>query len=1194
MLSEKEINISNLSYTKKDFASIYPELVDLVLSLTTRWDPKTSNESDPGVVLTKEAAFIGDKLNYNVDKNILETFMPSATQESSMRKNCESRAYEMEYYNAAETEITFTYNGEALDSTLTLPKYETVVGSDDDSITYITLEDVEFNADNYVSIVPAIEGTLNQLTVASDVDEYVIQLTNLDDNNRIYFPVKQVAQNGVFISTDRNPQWRRVKNLNVEQLGQAVYKFGYSSDKGLPYVEFPSDIASLIDSGLTINYITTSGVDGNVQANYLTKLVRTQGTSITTEPDSDGTQELYIKNESASINGANPQSVKEAYESYKRTIGVFDTYVTCRDYETAIYNMLDDDYIYPAVSNAHVADRRDDINYGVRYVAFGETGPLFKNYRTGVNVTAYDLCLYPLASIKSYNLDSYYDSFTPALNTSWIEEELEELKCVSHDYKTLLTNDIYAIKNISTLDARIVTTYKVGSYERVEIINNIQQALVKNFNAREVDYGYEIPYDTILQVIQNADQRISFVSLAEPELHTVYMNKEGTEIPQISKSGVEDYFSVVLARDILSGKISLLEFNDEFAFDFGQTDCHVLDELAKVKSQAQITLANNTSYTLQKNEVIQLVGPSLIEDYSFGAYAMVAWLDNSNPSQPNSNTIQANKNYQLTANDKLLTYTVDSNKVVHADFLPVGTIIQPNFDLVGTSQSAGGGRISKIINGTEYWFKQLGAQESIAVKKINSTSLTESRSCYWIRNNSDNALFTSADETSSGSGVYEILLEDGEYFFYTDAGFNTLVTLGSGTTIRTSIAPTGDTWKVKKISLKDIIEQGLLALKSYWKMMILSTNDYIDIQENTIFTLVYNNSIKLSGITSSLVLNNQLQQLANTVDVNYVIDDNSGQLDKYDLGSLSWRIKSRLDIVASKDKAQTLNSTSDCTQTITFYDKDWDDANPDNAHKLDLVSGDSFNLNLSVDLAGGDAVDVTSLDINNNITNPLTVYSYELTENISRDTKKYFELKLNDGDSSDYDVPQVLSNSSLLTLYFIPGTRLDPSTPIELDITAKDSSDNDVTIYLYGTSTSPEITTEGGYTVGLPSSVAKVSFECSEGNCSVIVDVPKFYSGYNSKLGVKTICDELERTGVIVSSATECASVYAKIENYIKNHSDGNFYYGLQPDNSNVIESDDLSSPYALYDYNNVANKCTISQIDIENSNIDVVRSSRQ
>ena len=79
MITNNDLRISNQSYTSKDFYQIYPELLELVEGLTERWSPASSNESDPGVVLLKLNAIIGDKNNYNIDKNILETFPVSVT-----------------------------------------------------------------------------------------------------------------------------------------------------------------------------------------------------------------------------------------------------------------------------------------------------------------------------------------------------------------------------------------------------------------------------------------------------------------------------------------------------------------------------------------------------------------------------------------------------------------------------------------------------------------------------------------------------------------------------------------------------------------------------------------------------------------------------------------------------------------------------------------------------------------------------------------------------------------------------------------------------------------------------------------------------------------------------------------------------------------------------------------------------------
>ena len=85
MITNRDLQIENKSYTNKDFSTVYEEIVEIVNKLTDKWNPRETNEADPGVVLLKVAAFLTDKLNYNIDKNTLEKFITSATQLSSIK-----------------------------------------------------------------------------------------------------------------------------------------------------------------------------------------------------------------------------------------------------------------------------------------------------------------------------------------------------------------------------------------------------------------------------------------------------------------------------------------------------------------------------------------------------------------------------------------------------------------------------------------------------------------------------------------------------------------------------------------------------------------------------------------------------------------------------------------------------------------------------------------------------------------------------------------------------------------------------------------------------------------------------------------------------------------------------------------------------------------------------------------------------
>ena len=169
MLTKHEINALNLSPTKKDFVQIWNELLDVAGKLSERWDPTSTNESDPGIVLLKALTGIADKLNYNIDKNTLEAFMPTAAQEDSMRKLCEMLGYNIKYYQSAKTEVTIKYHNsdpteeeaEAIKLGLFIPKF-TVIRNSDKDINYFTVNTtpIYIAAETPSQIIECMEGQI--------------------------------------------------------------------------------------------------------------------------------------------------------------------------------------------------------------------------------------------------------------------------------------------------------------------------------------------------------------------------------------------------------------------------------------------------------------------------------------------------------------------------------------------------------------------------------------------------------------------------------------------------------------------------------------------------------------------------------------------------------------------------------------------------------------------------------------------------------------------------------------------------------------------------------------------------------------------------------------------------------------------------------------------------------------------------
>lgn len=499
-------------------------------------------------------------------------------------------------------------------------------------------------------------------------------------------------------------------NTTVSTSTKAYWKFCFDSTRKLPYILFPDNIADLIGEGVRIYYIRTSGVNGNIPVDTLNSLASSQtvvfenqnGESENVPVSKDSDTYLVIKNTTVGLGGQDVETLDDAYNGFKKTIGTFDTLITCRDYANAIYNMVTSSVdANPFVSNIQVSDIRDDINFTVKTVTFDDYGVVYKDVVTDSDsMDHFTLYLYPLNPVTTlYKAANYENTFKPNGTCYYdIMSGLSDFKTISHNIKLIQLKDkyIYLIKNYYHLSARLATTYKVNKYEGAQILGNVTAALYSNFNARKLDYGTEIPYDSILSVIQNADPRIKFVSLDEPELETRLMTARGLEkgLYTTGEGGGKDTYYGLVAKNVLAGRLPLLNYDTRFDYSFGQTNHGSNGSIYGVRrsypDNQSFTMDTNysitaietdlsiptslfettTGYTLKKNESIQFKARNLrsILTYSLSINYHYRGTD-----------IPKDTEYKFTQNDRLYINYTDSNDEQHNIVYFVDTNDKPKY-----------------------------------------------------------------------------------------------------------------------------------------------------------------------------------------------------------------------------------------------------------------------------------------------------------------------------------------------------------------------------------------------------------------------------------------------------------------------------------------------------------------------------------
>lgn len=874
-MMKKDYELSNVSFTNKDFFDVYPELLQLAKKLSAKWDPTVSNESDPGVVLIKELALITDKINYISDKYALENNPRSVTQIENARQLYNLLGYYPRWYESAKVNLSLYWNGEPeRNKYITIPKY-TGFQDPDGEFIYTCLEDILLPLDGSLASgnVEAIEGTYHRLVVNNSD---IITLSMLSDDQRIYINNYNVAQNGIFItdSTGTVP-WVRVNNINLVQDYSNCYSFNTDIVTGQCYIQFPQEIPYLIGDGLIINYVVSKGKYGNMPINTLTKLV---ASSLKTQ-DTDGfekvidTGEIVVTNSGSTYLGKDPETIDEMYQSWKKIAGTFDTLVTLRDYNNASRRYPD------YASNAFVCDRTNDVQLCYKVISGTPSMPTervkIERYPEGSKdkydkdisgenkLQPYDLKLYGLRSFPYETIDrySYYDNTFQLFSDVEMDitdssykklvDAISTHQCISHNFEKLEPGKICMLKNKYNIDLQILPTTELTSIQSINLKSNICKAIYSYFNANKVEFGEKIDYDDLLECIQNSDNRIKTAVLSRlvydtyavfyqdvgyvqwietPVSDDAYLNMDWENsysepwIRNLAQEKAAEFRTEIVAKNILAG-ITPYIVDDGFDFPYS------FDTYAELNNQEASHISTNLYIPLNftstkrsvpvklgENEVISFSKPNLLDIRSYGAYV---YYEYKGPG------VNAKEDHILTSEESICFFykEAEDDTKYRFDLYGPGTIIRSTTDLSDNSRdiiaSVFGSSLPELPGQciTAYMglasvrqYTGLSVKDSIVVKRVNKVLLGNPESYiyfvtnkvkegqYWLEFNKDN----------------KRVLEEGEYFVYTNATKTSLEILGAGTELRWVDPKKAQTLTCEYIEVSDISMFGATVLNNKW------------------------------------------------------------------------------------------------------------------------------------------------------------------------------------------------------------------------------------------------------------------------------------------------------------------------------------------------------------------------------------------
>lgn len=361
-----------ISYTSRDYNSIMEEFWAIVPKLTDLWKPEA--DADPGVVLGKILASAADMLGVNVDYLANEIFAPSVVQRKDAEKIFGLIGYDLGFYTAARTEVTFTNNTSdsmTLDFGFNGSNFSTVTSNKDITnasrvITYNILPMTSGYGDtgsrsrrsvlaDFVDVFTDTDtvtlesgASCTRVAIEGDLRSYSISVADVKKNNYVItLPSQHVDTTAIWVkgrtslastSFDKT-QWVQVANVAQFDTPEPRYAVTYDnySNAQITISNYLNQLSNYEGYYLTIFWIDCSGVIGCVGADVLGNLLFAKA-----QPNdvSYSAGEIQISNLSNTVEfphtytvtGKSPETAKEAYYNSKNYINTWDSLVTLPDY----------------------------------------------------------------------------------------------------------------------------------------------------------------------------------------------------------------------------------------------------------------------------------------------------------------------------------------------------------------------------------------------------------------------------------------------------------------------------------------------------------------------------------------------------------------------------------------------------------------------------------------------------------------------------------------------------------------------------------------------------------------------------------------------------------------------------------------------------------------------------------------------
>lgn len=337
-----EIPVS-IDYTSRDFYSLRNDLITRIqANVNVPNSGVTWSANDPadfGVALVEAFAYMGDIVNYYIDRVANENYLSTATQRQNIINLARVYGYSPASYKSANCSVVFYNSGE---SDVTVPAGTEVSGQ---VVLNDTTEEIVFTVQSPVTVPAAVDGTPGASSPV--VALHGRSASTLPNNDSLYgetvgisdgtpsqtfiLAENQVVEGSVKVyvevgSGSTHAEWQPVTHLSDSGPTDTVYTIDIDADNYV-YITFGDGISGAIPSNgksIKVDYVIGGGVIGNIATNVLT--------NIYSVPAGYSLSNIEVTNTTVGVGGSEPESNTSIRYNAPRALTTLSRAVTLLDF----------------------------------------------------------------------------------------------------------------------------------------------------------------------------------------------------------------------------------------------------------------------------------------------------------------------------------------------------------------------------------------------------------------------------------------------------------------------------------------------------------------------------------------------------------------------------------------------------------------------------------------------------------------------------------------------------------------------------------------------------------------------------------------------------------------------------------------------------------------------------------------------